>query len=280
MENSDLISIVTPSFNQCNYIRYTIASVLSQKYNKYEYIIMDGGSTDGSLNIIKEYSKNLKYWISEKDGGQSDAINKGFRHAAGGILAYINSDDLYCPGAFEIVAEYFKSNPAIDVVIGDQETIDYEGRIVDIKKSIPISFKRSLYSACAVAQPATFFTRRAWELAGELDITLRYQMDFEYFLRMQAKGIRFGLIKHPLAQFRVHGESKTVSKHNDKTSWIAERRLVQDRYRRMAGYGNMREAWRESMMWMYRSQMFALRAMHRGVWMPFRGTRARKRAVG
>jgi glycosyltransferase involved in cell wall biosynthesis len=207
------ITVVTPSYNQGHFLEQTIQSALSQDYPNLEYLVIDGGSTDNSVEIITKYADRISYWASEKDKGQSDAINKGFRRATGDVLAWLNSDDLYCPGALARVAQFFQEHPECGAVIGDQESIDKDGRVIDLKKAVPVTFRRILYSACAVPQPSTFFTRRAWEITGDVDTALHYVLDYDYFLRMQARGIRFGLIKSPLARFRLHADSKTVSEY-------------------------------------------------------------------
>jgi len=271
------ISIVTPSFNQGHFIEESIRSVLTQDYPDVEYFVVDGGSSDNSVEIIRKYADRLTWWVSEKDKGQSDAINKGFRRSTGDILAWLNSDDLYCPGALVLVARFFRQHPECDAVIGDQESIDKDGRMLDLKKCVPVTFRRSLYSACGVPQPSTFFTRRAWKITGEVDTTLQYQMDFEFFLRMQARGVRFGMIPERLARFRLHGDSKTVSQY-DNLVWAANRK-IQDQYFRVPLHGASREIYRQGMKWLYRLQIYGLRMATRGVVVPFRSTRARKQAL-
>ncbi len=123
-----LVSIITPSYNQAHYLEATIRSVLEQDYSEIEYIIVDGGSTDGSREIIERYSSRLAWWVSEKDRGQTDAINKGFGRAHGEILAWINSDDTYEPGAVAQAVEYLQANPQVGMVYGDARFIDGEGR--------------------------------------------------------------------------------------------------------------------------------------------------------
>jgi glycosyltransferase involved in cell wall biosynthesis len=271
------ISIVTPSFNQGHFLEETIHSVLAQDYPDLEYSVVDGGSSDNSVEIIRKYADRLAWWVSEKDKGQSDAINKGLRRSTGDILAWLNSDDLYCRGALALVAQFFCEHPECDAVIGDQESIDKGGRVLDLKKCVPVTFRRTLYSACAVPQPATFFTRHAWEVTGEVDTCLHYQMDFEFFLRMQAKGIRFGVIKTRLAQFRLHADSKTVSQYGNHF-WEDHRR-IQDQYFKIPLRGASRERYRQGMKWLYRLQLYLLRMATRGTVVPFRNTRARRRAT-
>jgi glycosyltransferase involved in cell wall biosynthesis len=271
------ISIVTPSYNQGQFLEQTIQSVLTQDYPNLEYLIVDGGSTDNSVEIIQKYAARLAYWVSEKDEGQSDAINKGFRRASGTILAWLCSDDLYCPGALSQVARFFREHPACGAVVGDTEIIDKDGRVTLVKKIVPINFRRTLYSLCAVPQPPTFWTRQAWEVTGDVDVTLKYQMDVEYFLRMQARGVRFGVLRRLLAQLRLHRDCKTVSQY-DNLVWAANRR-IQDGYFRVPLRGASREVYRQAMKWSYRLQIYLLRAITRGTIVPFSATRARKRAL-
>lgn len=271
------ISIVTPSYNQGRFIEQTIKSVLNQEYPNLEYIIIDGGSSDSSVDIIKKYANRLAYWVSERDRGQSDAINKGFRRCTGDILSFLNSDDRLCPGALKTVADFFNSNPARGAVIGDLEVIDPEGRVVATKKSIPVHYWSMLYSTCSVPQPATFFTREAWAKTGEIDVSIHYNMDVEFFLRMMLCGVTFGTLKVPLAQFRLHRQSKTVSQYHDLV-W-ASNRLIQDRFLGIQKRGPLRKAYMDVMNWVARGYQYALRAVTRGALIPFTDTRARRRVV-
>jgi glycosyltransferase involved in cell wall biosynthesis len=139
------ISIITPSFNQGKFIEETIQSVFSQEYTNLEYIIIDGNSTDNSIDIIQKYSEQLSYWISEKDHGQAAAINKGFNIASGDIIGWLNSDDILLPGALDKISNAFISHPDIDVVYGDYFFIDENSKILLKKKEIPVDFKIMLY---------------------------------------------------------------------------------------------------------------------------------------
>ncbi len=183
------ISIITPSLNQGKFIERTILSVLSQTGAfDLEYIIVDGGSTDDSLGIIKKYEDRLR-WISEKDRGQSDAINKGFEMASGDILAWLNSDDTYTPGAFATVAEAYRQGP-FKWCFGNCKNIDEQDR--EIRKLIT-RYKifeskryscRRLLSKDFISQPAVFFTRNVYQEVGLLDLNCHYSMDYDYWLRM------------------------------------------------------------------------------------------------
>lgn len=269
-------SIVTPSFNQAGFLARTLDSVRAQGLPGVEHIVVDGGSTDGSRAILAERQGDLAWWCSEPDQGQADAINKGFRRASGEILAWLNSDDLYCPGALAAVDEFFRTHPRCDAVVGDLEIIDAHDRVLDVKKAVPFTFRQNLYSGCAVPQPATFFTRRAYALTGELDVSLHYQMDYEFFLRMQARGLRFGVLRRPLARFRLHGTSKTVAEY-DRKFWRDFAR-IQSEHLRLPFGGRFRQGYCRAMKWQTRLEMYLLRALTRGVVLPFRYSHSRSRA--
>ena len=269
------ISIITPSYNQGQFLEETILSVLNQDYPNLEYIIIDGGSTDNSVDIIKQYEDRLTYWVSEKDRGQTHAINKGFHKCTGDILHWLNSDDVLLPGSLDLVAGFFEQHPDIDCVIGDLEVIDPNGQFLVIKKAIPFGFKTALYTSCLVPQPSTLFTRRAWEKTGDLDISLYYQMDFEYFLRMAKAGVKFGLLKKPLAKFRLHADSKTVSEYNDL--FFQAYRRIQNQYL-PATIKNMqfKEEFLKLMSMYYKMRIFLTRALLRGDFIPYKHKRSRE----
>lgn len=206
--NRPLISIVTPSFNQAQYLESTIRSVLLQGYPHLEYIIIDGGSTDGSVDIIRKYEPWLAYWVSEKDEGQAHAVNKGFERAGGDILAWLNSDDQYCRDALPRVAEIFLENPELDLVYGDCEMINGADRVIDYIKGRPGALA-DLLAWDFIPQPSAFFRRRAWEAVGGLDADLRYILDFDLWIRMLLGGTKSRYVPMVLSRFRWHGESKS-----------------------------------------------------------------------
>ncbi|PQP33249.1 glycosyltransferase [Desulfobacteraceae bacterium SEEP-SAG10] len=269
------VSIVTPSFNQGRFLEETIISVLDQGYPNLEYIIIDGGSSDNSVSIIKKYEYHLSYWVSENDRGQTHAINKGFNKCTGDILHWLNSDDVLLPCSLDLVAEFFEQHPDIDCLIGDLEVINSKGQSLTLKKAIPFDFKTALYTSCLVPQPSTFFTRRAWEKTGYLDISLHYQMDFEYFLRMAKAGIKFGLLNKPLAKFRLHEDSKTVSEYNDL--FFESYRRIQDQYLTDT-IKNMKfkEEFLDLMNIYYKARSFFIRALMRRDFIPYKHKRSRK----
>jgi glycosyltransferase involved in cell wall biosynthesis len=202
-------TIVTPSYNQGHFLENTIDSVLSQSYNKYEYIVIDGGSSDNSIEIIKKYQKYLKYWVSEKDKGQTDAINKGLRMATGNLVSWINSDDYYDRDALKIVASV-DEHQSKDVYYGDYTLVNSLGKPFMIKKEIPFNREILLYGVNFIGQPASFFKRSLLSKYGFLNEQLNYMMDYEFWLRASFFKASFYHIPKNLAFYRYHSASKTV----------------------------------------------------------------------
>jgi glycosyltransferase involved in cell wall biosynthesis len=202
------ISIVTPSFNQGEFIERTIRSVLLQGYPNLEYIIMDGGSTDGSVEIIRKYEPWLTYWVTEADRGQAHAINKGFHRATGEILAWLNSDDEYYPKALHLVAQCFQKQADMELLYGDCKMIDDKDFIIDHLKGRPGSLVEML-TRDFIPQPSAFLHRRAWQAVGELDDNLRFIFDHELWIRMMLSGMKFKYVPMPLSRFRWHNVSKS-----------------------------------------------------------------------
>jgi len=205
------ISIVTPSFNQGRFIEKTILSVLEQDYPNLEYIIIDGGSTDESAEIIKKYEKQLAYWVSEQDRGQSHAINKGFERATGEIFCWLNSDDWFHPGALTAVAEAFRANPGVGAVVGAGEMVDEEGKVLSHLKPFEVTVE-SLYRWLNryFWQPSCFFSREAWQQCGPLDENINFAMDLALWLRI-AKKYRFLPIDTMLSTSLKHAGAKTTA---------------------------------------------------------------------
>ncbi len=201
-----LVSIITPSFNQGRFIRRTIESVLSQDYPKLEYLVMDGGSTDETLDILRSYGNRLT-WRSGPDGGQADAVNGGISLARGEILGWLNSDDTYQPGAVRAAATYLTAHPATAVIYGDGYYIDEQDRVIGMYPTEDFDRDR-LAKACFICQPAAFFRRSAIETVGGLDTRLQYCMDYELWIRL---GRRFPIdrIPHALANSRQYPQTKT-----------------------------------------------------------------------
>jgi GT2 family glycosyltransferase len=182
-----LVSIITPSFNQSAYLERTIRSVLDQGYPDLEYFVVDGGSTDGSLDILHQYAPRLTWWTSEKDKGQADAINKGFAHAHGEIAAWLNSDDYYLPGTLSAAVKEFERHPQALMVYGNMLAVDEFDRTINILKYRPLSLM-DLLSFQIIGQPAVFFRRSAFEKAGGLDISLNCLLDHQLWIRIAEQG--------------------------------------------------------------------------------------------
>jgi glycosyltransferase involved in cell wall biosynthesis len=202
------ITVVTPSYNQGKFLERTIRSVLAQNYPNLEYMVIDGGSTDNSVDIIRKYADKLTYWVSEKDNGQANALNKGFKKATGEIVAWLNSDDEYCQGALEAAAQTFADNPSADIIFGDNFDIDENGNILRDNRHTRFSFTALVVLGSIFVQPASFWRRTLFEKHGYLDESKYFCMDYDFFCRIggciKAKHIR----KH-LAKFRWHCSSKS-----------------------------------------------------------------------
>lgn len=209
MTGQPLVSIVTPSFNQGQFIERTIRSVLNQDYPALEYIVMDGGSTDGTLGILKRYEDRLT-WLSEPDAGQSDAIRRGFGRARGEILGWLNSDDVYLPEAVSQGVRAFAGDPNVGFVYGLAEFIDRSGLVVGRPVTESWNYARLVGKLNYVAQPATFFTRDAYEAVGGLDPDLHFCMDYDLWIKL---GSRYSARHIPelWAQMRMYEETKTAS---------------------------------------------------------------------
>jgi len=210
-------SIVIPSYNQGRFLRQTIESVLAQEGVEVEVLVMDGGSTDETVDILRSYGERIR-WVSEKDRGQTDAINKGLRQVSGDIVAYINSDDYYLPHALKTVAEVFQAHPEARWVTGDGIIVDAEGR--QIQKSVVfykrlwrhVPFAWTLYVTNFIIQPSTFWRREVVEELGLFDETKQYTMDYEYWLRLFQRGYRPFVVHQKLSAFRIHATSKGGSR--------------------------------------------------------------------
>lgn len=210
MNDLPLVSIITPSYNQAAYIEQTILSVRQQDYPRIEHLVIDGGSTDGTLDILRRYPDRLK-WISEQDRGQADAINKGFRLATGDILGWVNSDDLYAPGAIRAVVEHFQQHPDHHFVYGDCEALDETGRSYGIRTHVkPGDWRELVFGLDFIVQPASFWRADVWRTCGELDESLRYTLDYEYWMRV-ARRYAIHYIPVLLAKERLYAAAKTFS---------------------------------------------------------------------
>lgn len=204
-----LVSIVTPSYNQGRFLRRTIQSILEQTYPHIEYLVIDGGSTDESVEILRSYGDRF-FWTSEKDRGQAHAINKGFARAQGSILAYLNSDDVLLPDAVACVVDHFQSKPEWDLLYGEADNIDEQdcflGRYPTEVFSLAV-----LLQECFICQPATFWRARLARQLGPFNESLHCCLDYEYWLRAARASARFGHVPKVLARSRLYPATKTMS---------------------------------------------------------------------
>ena len=208
MKKLPKISIVTPSYNQGKFLEKTILSVLKQNYINLEYIIVDGGSTDESIEIIKHYEEYLKYWHSKPDAGQAFAIREGFERATGDILGYLNSDDTLLSGALQIVADIFSKEQKIQCLAGDCIYIDAEDKYLSTCYSRTQTYKNMLFNTMLNCQSATFWRKEIYNKVGGIDANFQYCMDYDLFLHMLKKTGKMFSIPVILAAFRVHEGSK------------------------------------------------------------------------
>ena len=206
MSEVPLVSVVTPSLNHGRFIRETIESVLTQSYPRIEYLVMDGGSTDETVEILTSYGQRFA-WVSERDSGQTQAINKGWRRARGAILAYLNSDDTYLPGAVQRAVEAFAAHPDAGAVYGEGYHVDEGGRVIERYPTEPFDMAR-LAETCFISQPTVFLRRDVVERLGYLDESRRYCMDYDLWIRV-AHVARFVHVPAYLANTRVHSATVT-----------------------------------------------------------------------
>lgn len=224
MQNLPRITIVTPSFNQVKYINETIKSIIDQNYPNLEYIVIDGGSTDGSVDIIHRYDDFLTYWCSEKDMGQSDAIMKGFNKATGDLLAWVNSDDVLLPGCLSTISEYYLQENEPEIITGNVVYINARGKITRYVR-LPLQsrffFFRGIWHASA---PAIFFKASLFRDISGLNQNYHLCMDLDMWMKMMKNRPRMVHIQRYIGAYRWHIAAKTVQHLKDnKTSFSQER---------------------------------------------------------
>jgi glycosyltransferase involved in cell wall biosynthesis len=211
-----LVSIITPSFNQVRYLESTIRSVLDQDYPNIEYIIVDGGSEDGSAEIIRRYSDRLAWWVSEKDRGQTDAINKGLARAKGEILAWINSDDTYQPHAITEAIGFLLNRPEVGLVYGEANFIDENGRVIGRFPAAQTDYRRLRQGYVHIPQQASFWRADLWRKVGPLDPSFYFAMDYDLWVRLAALApVQY--TPRLWANFRLHSHAKTINA--DERCW-------------------------------------------------------------
>jgi glycosyltransferase involved in cell wall biosynthesis len=204
-----LVSIITPSYNQGHYIEETIRSVLEQDYPAIEYIIVDGASKDNSVDVIRSYEDRLAWWVSEKDKGHADALNKGFARAKGEILAWINSDDSYFPGAVRQAVEYLRDHPEVGMVYGDANLTDQTGRTIGKFNARQSDYRSLLRGSVHIPQATTFFRASLYRQVGPLSTSLFFSFDYDLWVRL-AKVSELRYLPALWANFRMHEAGKSV----------------------------------------------------------------------
>jgi glycosyltransferase involved in cell wall biosynthesis len=203
------ISIVTPSYNQAQFVEETVRSILLQGYPNLEYVVLDGGSTDGSVDVLRRYESAFDYWVSAKDNGQASALAAGFRRATGQILGFVNSDDVLLPGALAAVARHFARHPEAELVVGKSVLYDSDSHIIYVVPGLAPSFNSLLFwGSGGFNQPASFWKREVLLQVGIFDESFRFSFDYDMYLRLTRRQPA-QRINHYLAAFRMHPASKT-----------------------------------------------------------------------
>ena len=203
------LSIITVSFNQVEFLERTIKSVINQSYKNIEFIIIDGGSTDGSIEILKRYDKYIEYWVSEKDNGQTHGINKGFRKATGDFVCFQNSDDIFYPGAFESFVQSININTDYSLFYADHKIIDQNDNVLDMHKLMPVCYFLQVFKGPLIHNQACFWKRSIFKHIGYLDEEYNFDMDYEFFTRVLYHGYKAKYIPEYLGAFRLHANTKT-----------------------------------------------------------------------
>ena len=204
------VSIITPSYNQAHFLEETLLSVLGQDYPNIEYIVIDGGSSDGSVEILQKYAGRLAYWQSRPDKGQTDAINQGFARASGDILAWLNSDDLLLPGAVRAAVAELQAHPEVGMVYGDCQLINAEGKLIGRFPAAQTDLKKLRRGYVHIPQQASFFRASLWKEVAPLDDSFYFAMDYDLWTRLAARApLRF--VPQTWACFRLHNNAKSIA---------------------------------------------------------------------
>jgi len=201
---------VTPSYNQAKFLEQTIQSVLEQDYTRLEYLVVDGQSTDNSVEIIKRHADKLTWWVSEKDAGQGDAVNKGIARAKGDIIAWLNSDDYYLPGTISAVVKVFEENPDVVMIYGDMLAVDEQGRTINTLKYKQLTLQ-DLLCFQIIGQPSVFFRRAVFEKTSGLDTTFHFLLDHHLWIRIAQQG-KILHVSQIWSAARYHAEAKNRAK--------------------------------------------------------------------
>jgi glycosyltransferase involved in cell wall biosynthesis len=237
-----LVSIVTPSLNQGRFIEDAVRSVLAQDYPRVEYVVVDGGSTDQTLDVLRGHGGALR-WISEPDSGQAAAINKGFRGTSGEILGWLNADDLYEPSAISTAVTYLRDHPETALVYGDATHVDVLGHTLGPCAYVePANVERLIHEVDYIVQPASFFRRSAFEAVGLLDESLNWALDYDLWLKI-ARRFPIAYVPRPLARYRLTGDNKTARGRFERFAEL-------DRVGRRHGAGGLAAVFRVDLFWL------------------------------
>lgn len=216
MTEQPKVTIVTPSYNQAHFLEETMRSVLEQDYPNIEYVVIDGGSTDGSAEIIQKYESQLAYWQSQKDKGQTDAINQGFARASGEIFAWLNSDDILLPGAVTAAVRQLQTHPEVGMVYGDCLWINADGKKIGNFPAAQTDLKKLRRGYVHIPQQASFFRADLWKKVGPLDDSFYFAMDYDLWTRLAAEAPLL-YVPELWAAFRLHGDAKSIAE--DDRCW-------------------------------------------------------------
>jgi glycosyltransferase involved in cell wall biosynthesis len=208
------ISVVVPSFNQARFLAQTLDSIVEQRYPELELIVVDGGSTDGSVEILERYAKHCAFWVSEPDGGQTPALIKGFARATGDVLCWVNSDDLLEPWTLLEVGRFFEAHPAADAVFGDALWIDEDGRVLREQREIPFNRFIWMHTYNYIPGMSMFWTRRVYEAVGGLDARFNLAMDADLWIRI-ADVTPIHHVRHLWSRSRLYSDQKTLRLRRD-----------------------------------------------------------------